>query len=299
MRKRLVKIAATLSAIIVALAAAGWLGFQSRFPYGPSHCCIIAMSMALEHYAVENNGFYPVGESSPEASLSLLYRSKYVDANTMRGMTVPEEAVRGILENDGLLGPESCGWHYVEGLTRADNPRLAILYCKEALGHNGQRTDGGRQVVFVGGMIESVAGDRWGGFLAEQGKWLAQRSESEKKGTPLVVATIELPDGSQIETVDGPYTLAEEQHSSALSSNGTQSGSGLSRSSLIWHRAPVQVGTITRTLSFSNLVSEAVTVEFVDGLPDRASVVFRMRVRDAPHAEAPGSSDDPQGGQTN
>ena len=46
-----------------------------------------------------------------------------------------------------------------------------------------------------------------------------------------------LPDGSEAERVDGPYTLAEEQLGPMFSSSGTQSGTDLSRSSLCWYRA--------------------------------------------------------------
>jgi hypothetical protein len=36
------------------------------------------------------------------------------------------EVVQQALAKDGKLGPQSCGWHYVEGLTEADNPEIAI-----------------------------------------------------------------------------------------------------------------------------------------------------------------------------
>jgi hypothetical protein len=65
--------------------------YKSKFPYGQSHCCIIGVEGALEQYAMENAGRYPTGESCPEASLSLLCRSNYLDAYTIRGMIVPEK----------------------------------------------------------------------------------------------------------------------------------------------------------------------------------------------------------------
>jgi hypothetical protein len=127
------------------LVASAMVYYRVTFPYGHSHCCIIGMSFALEQYAEENGGTYPAGEASPEASLTLLYRSNYIDPDTLRGMTVPEQTVRRILQGGGLLGPESCGWQYVPGLTRADDLGLALLWCKSPLGHNGQRTkNGGR-----------------------------------------------------------------------------------------------------------------------------------------------------------
>jgi hypothetical protein len=209
MRKRTIAAAGLL--IAVALAGGGWAYHQWRFPYGPSHCCISGLALSLAQYAKENGSRYPSGEASPEASLSLLYRSNYADATVLRGMTVPEEQVRRILESGELLGPESCGWHYTEGLTCADDSRIAIVYCKEPLGHNGERTaDGGRQVVFVDGLIEWISGEKWPAFLDEQKQLMAQRSDAARKGALLVAAVIELPDGSEIDRVDGPYSLTEE-----------------------------------------------------------------------------------------
>ncbi len=160
---------------------------KEEYPYGVSHCCIDGMGLALRLYAQEHGGAYPAGESSPEASLSLLCRSNYIDVGTIRGMTVPERTVRGVIEGGGLLGPQNCGWQYVEGLTQTNDPRIALLYCKEALGHNGQRTkDGGRQVLFVGdGGIQWVSGDRWSAFLSEQSELLRSKI-GQGHGNPTV-----------------------------------------------------------------------------------------------------------------
>lgn len=282
MNKRL-RIIASILGIVAILVIAGVVHYKSKFPYGQSHCCIIGVMGALEQYASENGGRYPTGESSPEASLSLLCHSNYLDAYTIRGMIVPEEAVRSILDCGGLLGPESCGWHYTEGLTRADDARIALLYCKQPLGHNGDKTkDGGRQVVFVGGNIEWISGSKWAGFLEEQKQLLANRTERAKMGSPLVDAAIELPDGHLVESVDASYTLHEQEAATdgSSSGHGTSSGNSLNRGSLVWFQLPVQKdfsGFFTRTLSFSNLVSAPVTVRFTNGVPDKTNVVFTMR----------------------
>jgi hypothetical protein len=76
------------------------------------------------------------GGGTPEGSLSLLF-SNYVDAYTLRGKTVPLNVTEEGLET-GKLGPDSCGWHYVEGLTDTDDPQIAILWDKVGLGHNGE-----------------------------------------------------------------------------------------------------------------------------------------------------------------
>lgn len=284
MKKRL-RIVAIALGMIAVLAIAGGVHYKSKFPYGQSHCCIIGVMGALEQYASENGGRYPTGERSPEASLSLLCRSNYLDAYTIRGMTVPEDTVRAILDKGGLLGPDSCGWHYTDGLTRADDSRIALLYCKQPLGHNGNKTkDGGRQVVFVGRGIEWISGSKWPSFLEEQKELLSKRTDRAKAGTPLVDAIIELPDGRRVDGVDTTYTLQEKEAATdgSSSGNGTSRGNSLNRDSLVWFSAPLQnnySGFITRTLSFSNLVSEPVTVTFTNGVPDRSNVVFKMRLR--------------------
>ena len=279
MRKRLITVAIVLGTIALLVVGGGMFYYKWKYPYGWSHCCIIGMMSSLEQYAEEHGGHYPAGESSPEASLSLLCRSNYIDAYTIRGMTVPESTVRPILERGGLLGPDSCGWQYVEGLTQADDPRIALLYCKQALGHNGQRTkDGGRQVVFVGsGGITWVSGDRWPSFLKEQKELLSSRSSRAKTGAPLVTGGIELPAGTYLETVECGYTLTEQSGGPSGSGSGRSSGSALSRSELVWYQAPLMDGYVTRTLSFSNLISDPVTIRFTNGVPDVTNFVFRMK----------------------
>lgn len=274
-------IAGIISGVIGVLAIAIGVQYKKTYPYGWSHCCIIAMSLSLDRYAEEHAGHFPTGEASPEASLSLLYRSNYVDANTMRGMTVPRKTVRRILEGGGWLGPDTCGWHYTDGLTFADDPQIALLYCKQPLGHNGERTeDGGREVAFVGGYIGRVSADKWKSFLHEQNELLAKRSDRAKSGKPLVDAIIEMPDGRQIESVDATYTMQEQDvGADGSTGNGTSGGNLLNRYAIVWFHPPVDPdfsGHITRTLSFSNLVSAPVTVTFSNGVPDKTDEVFQM-----------------------
>ena len=94
MSKRHFVITIVLLASVVALGVVLLQPVLPRYPYGHSHCCIIGVASVLEQYAEAHRGRYPAGESSPEASLSLLYRSHLIDANLIRGMTVPEVSVR-------------------------------------------------------------------------------------------------------------------------------------------------------------------------------------------------------------
>ena len=150
-----------------------------KYPYGPSHCCDKILSMGLWRYAEEHGGAYPTGEATSEASLSLLY-PQYADANLLRGKIVPLEVVQAVLDRGERLGPDTCGWHYVEGLRRDDNPRIAITWDKVGLGHNGERTsDGGRTVQFVDGNHEYIPGAQWAEFLRDQERLLAERKQPD------------------------------------------------------------------------------------------------------------------------
>jgi hypothetical protein len=129
---------------------------------------------ALHDYAENHNGAYPAGEATPEASLSLLYPA--VDAETLRGKTVPREVVQAILDRGERLGPETCGWHYVEGLRLDDDRRLALCWDKVGLGHNGQRlSHGGHAVLFVNLGNEYIEADKWESFLQDQDRLLKAR----------------------------------------------------------------------------------------------------------------------------
>jgi len=124
--------------------------------------------MALHGYADEHGGVFPAGGGTPEASLGLLFPT-YANPNLLRGKTVPEEAVRRVLEGGGRLGPETCGWHYVEGLRKTDDGRLALCWDKAGLGHNGERLpDGGHYVIRVGMSIDHIPGELWADFRREQ-----------------------------------------------------------------------------------------------------------------------------------
>jgi hypothetical protein len=167
----------------------GWLteyivpGILGAFPAGFVLCLVggwyarrqaeaaLAIQRALLEYADRHDGWFPRGEASPEASLSLLHREdpERVTANVLRGRTAPEAAVRAQLEAGELLTPQTCGWHYSEGLRRFDDPGLALFWDKAGRGYaDALLSEGGHLVLFIGGTVEYVPGDRWEEFLAEQ-----------------------------------------------------------------------------------------------------------------------------------
>jgi hypothetical protein len=167
--RRWVKRGAKTAVVVAMVLLFGIAYHRYKFPYGWSHCCDKVLAMALLQYADEHDGWFPRGEATPEASFSLLYRQEPLLAYNLRGKTVPLATVQTRLEAGKLLTPETCGWHYVEGLRKDDDSRLALFWDKVGLGHNGERlSNGGHDVCFVSGYIEYVPGARWEEFLAEQ-----------------------------------------------------------------------------------------------------------------------------------
>ena len=162
--------------LIGLLFAGGGLYRLWLYPYGWSHCCDVGLVMGLERYALEHDGHFPSGEATPEASLSLLY-PKWAGADLLRGKTVPKAVVAAILERGERLGPESCGWHYVEGLTTNDDHRIAIFWDKVGLGHNGQRLpQGGHYVTYLNGTSAYIPAAEWSSFIEEQETLLRKRN---------------------------------------------------------------------------------------------------------------------------
>jgi hypothetical protein len=269
-----------LGGIVVMLVGGGWAFYRWEFPYGHTHSCDKILQMALLQYAEEHGGFYPAGEATPEASLSLLY-PKYADASALSGKNVPVERVREILDQGKRLDPDSCGWHYVEGLTLNDDRRLAIFWDKVGLGHNGQRLQhGGHSVAFVGGHLDFISAQEWPQFLEEQEKLLANRDETAIKGKPILIANIRLPSGESSDHFDGAWQLDQSFQSFDGSSfgNGMHAGPSLSPSVLRWHRGKLQDGTITFVLSIPEKAwrSQAVTVQVRDGIATPSSITFEM-----------------------
>ena len=171
---------AGLAITVVVAVAALYAQYRHRYPYGSSHCCDLLLIRALQEYAASHGGDFPTGGPTPEASLSLLYSNvDWVTLHLLRGKTVPLAVAEAAFKRDGRLGPDSCGWHYVDGLRVDDDPGLAIFWDKIPLGHNGQRrTPPVQTVFFVGGEQRFVPESKWPEFLAEQARLLQQRTNS-------------------------------------------------------------------------------------------------------------------------
>jgi hypothetical protein len=254
----------------VAIAIATTFGYRqykrAQYPYGTSHCCSKQLGLALRMYADDHGGKFPTGEKTPEASLSLLY-SNYADADLLRGKTVPLEITTRILESGGKLGPESCGWHYVEGLTESNYGDLAIAWDKVGLGHNGERLRfGGHEVIYVLGNTDIVPASKWDEFLVKQRGLLNNRDELDKQGVPSLTARIQMPDGKLLDSYDGRYEIRRN--------DGSQGGSRLRLTwSRLYGRGKVQWILI---LPDERLRSKPVEFSVENGRATPSKVIFEM-----------------------
>ena len=261
---------------IATLVSGGWSTYRWYFPYGQSHCCEKGLYFALTNYADQHDGRFPAGEATAEASLSRLFPD-YADANLLRGKTVPLETVENVLASGRLLDPDSCGWHYGEGLTRRDDGRIAIFWDKVGLGHNGGRLlEGGHSVFFLNCEHRVVTAEEWPQFLEEQTKLLASRDEQAIKGQPALIATIRLPSGQNVDHFEGNWQLETKEQFKDGSAEGQSSGPALSPSTLRWYRLADGDITYVLTLTDKGWRSRPVTVRTRNGKTEPGSITFDM-----------------------
>lgn len=265
-----------VAAVVVLRMGIAYLSRQYEYPYGCTHCCLKGIGSALQQYAMENDGHFPAGERCPEASLSLLDKGSNGEyADVLCGKTKSAEAAKAILQRGELLGPDTCDWHDVEGLTLADNSRIAIMWDKVGLGHAGQRLpQGGHSILRLNYEEEVISEADWPQFLNEQKLLLATRTEAAKKGIPALVARARLPNGKIVDHYDAPYRLEEVNRDPSFSNSGdTLDKSVLQRWTLSGS------GTMTLTLSFNNWISKPVTVRVSRGRATPNTVLFEMQTQ--------------------
>lgn len=160
--------------------------FKMTYPYGASHCCSAGIGLSLRQYAMEHEGWLPHGLSTPEASFSLLETNGPPMLEWLRGKNIPLTVAKLAWERDGHLGPESCGWHYIEGLRDDDDPTIAVVWDKAwGLGHNGQRIRGfARAIVLLDGSHSGKMLKDWPQFATEQREKIAKVIASRPSGNP-------------------------------------------------------------------------------------------------------------------
>src|SRR5687767_9614907 len=89
--------------------------------------------------------------------------------------------------------------------------------------------------------------------------------------------TVLSPEGETINEHEGYYQLQDIFKETGSTWTNSGSGKPFSRTDLIIHRAPLQNGSLTRVISFSDFISEPVTVKFADGVASPTNAIFRMK----------------------
>jgi hypothetical protein len=266
------KVVAITAAALALLMGAGYAWHRYTYPYGFSHYCLTVLGLALRQYAEEHDGHFPAGGVCPEASLSLLDRGHDgVYGSVLCGKTKSAEAATQILKDGGLLNADTCDWHYVEGLTLADDPQLAIIWDKVGLGHNGQRlSGGGHSICRLDGIEEEISESEWPQFLEEQKRLMGARTDAAKKGSPALAAKVRLPSGEVVDHYDAPFTLEDTQHNCSR-----RGGDKLEGSELRWWRFN-EDGALAFELSLNGWKSKPVKVRISQGRAIPSSVIFEM-----------------------
>lgn len=181
-----------LVTLIVIAVVAGGVGFWFResFPYGHSHSCSKALAGGLLIYANDHEGWFPHGGRTPEESLSLACTNgdPYLLQGMLRGKHLPQSVVDGAFARDKVLSPESCGWHYVEGLRENDDPELAVGWDKTVgLGHNGNRMRGLEHEVWtVEGSTHLISKVAWPKLVERQRQLLAEAAANRSPASPAI-----------------------------------------------------------------------------------------------------------------
>ena len=142
--------------------------------------------MGLRFYAEAHNGWLPHGGTTPEASLGLLAKEDIDTALwVLGGKNVPRAVVQVALTN-WAFGPETCGWHYIEGLREGDDPEIMVAWDKVVgLWHNGDRRPGlMHEVVLLGGSTQLITKKKWPLLVAEQKEKLAKVIASRQTNDP-------------------------------------------------------------------------------------------------------------------
>jgi hypothetical protein len=171
-------------AVVVALIVSSYGCYRYAYPYGWDHRCDKQLYLTLQNYAEKYDGAFPSGEATPEASLSLIQTLEDIHdfGYLLRRRDVPVERVSEILKRGELLGPDTCGWNYVEGLHRDSNPELALFWDKEGLSEIGMRLGGGgHNVTFVSCQCLHIPESEWNDFMENQKRLFAEEKAMRKK----------------------------------------------------------------------------------------------------------------------
>jgi hypothetical protein len=184
---RFKKLLLILVGILMLTIAGGKIWLRYKFPYGYSHSCSAGLGIGLRMYADNHEGWLPHGQTTPEESLGLLAKDDMTTAMwVLGGKNVPHKTLEAALAPGGVFSPESCGWHYIEGLREDDDPQIAVVWDKvTGLGHNGERRRGlAHEVVLLDCSHTYIFQAQWPQFIADEKERLAKVMASRETKAP-------------------------------------------------------------------------------------------------------------------
>jgi hypothetical protein len=266
---RIILLMATVAT--VGVVGIKWIANRNRPADATS---LLQLGFALDYYAQIHDGHYPTGGGSPEASLHFLYRDGIADPEMLAGAIDPK-LVREHLENGLVLDRQTCGWHYVEGLTLRDDWRIAILWNEDSSDRVASGTQNAHLVVYLQDpSVHVVAARDWQRFLDEQQALLKLRTQAARDGVPLLSAQVRLPDGRLVKEYDAPFRIDEIR----ADGGGYLSGESIGRNDLRWWHAGDGAlpsnGTVSFALTLGETHFKPVKVTISDGKPTPDRFVF-------------------------
>lgn len=172
-----------IGALVLGVLTGGIYGYyRYQFPYGKTHRCSKVLAGMLDQYATDNGGRYPHADRDHQLGLEKVLEVSRDQLSLVVGKAGNLADAERFYEKNGYLLDEHSSWHYVSGLTTADEGQ-ALAWDKVPLGHNGMRISyNPREVIMVGGWIEQINENRWDDFLKKQKQLAREREESFNDG---------------------------------------------------------------------------------------------------------------------
>ncbi|HNU53101.1 MAG TPA: hypothetical protein PKJ98_19585 [Verrucomicrobiota bacterium] len=156
--------------------------------------CIKQTGAAFRSYATEHDGKFPADTNGFGNALLLLVKGGYLgDTNGHYGVgpiTGPGddgEVFREALRTGLRIPEEKCSRVYIQGLSKANNPRLVILFDKRPTpGSDHFHRPWGpllREVCFLDGSMQCIQESSWPAFASNQVELLVQEGFERAQAT--------------------------------------------------------------------------------------------------------------------
>jgi hypothetical protein len=167
--------------LVLGVVVGGVYGYyRYKFPYGNTHRCSKILAGMLDQYAADHEGRYPQADDDHRLGLEKVLEVSRDQLAMVVGKAGDLEEAEKFYKKSGFLLKGHSSWHYVSGLTTADEGR-ALAWDKVPLTHNGMRISyNPREVIMVGGLVEQINESRWEDFLKQQEQIATEKKEANK-----------------------------------------------------------------------------------------------------------------------